>query len=401
MLTLILLLSPVSLYAQNYSSSGISFLSSLDLRGGAKLAKSGNDIWGWTDPETLREYALMGLDSKTAIVDLSDPENPVHVADIATATYKSLWRDVKVFKNYALIVSEAYGHGLQIVDLTKVRGLEWNEGPILLKPEVVYKEFGNAHNIFVNEKTGYAYAVGTSTCDGGLHIVNISDPLNPVFSTCVGRGVYEVPWKKDNGRVEKSVSMHGDAYTHDVQCVIYHGPDQRYQEREICVASNEDTVNIVDVTDKSSPKQIGVASYQGVAYTHQGWLSEDHTYFYLGDELDEQNNGTNTRTFIWNLSDLEKPKVQGVHEHETKAIDHNMYVKDGLLYQSNYTDGLRVFDISKSGEGVLTETAYIDFWPKDNSAKFAGAWSVYPFFNSGTIVVSGIDDGTIYVVRLN
>lgn len=366
-------------------SENVKLAAALDLKGGAIEATKGNDIWGWTDPDSGKEYAIMGLSSKTSFIDITDPSNPIHLADLKTATSSSTWRDIKIYQHYAFIVSEAWSHGMQVIDLHKLRNLK-GEAVATLTADVRYKDFGNAHNIFINEDTGFAYAVGTSTCNGGLHIMDIRNPLEPKFLNCVGRGVYEVP------------SFHGDAYTHDVQCVLYQGPDSRYIGREICVSSNEDTVNIVDVTDKSNPYQISVASYDGVKYTHQGWLTEDHRYFLLGDELDEQNFGVKTKTFIWDFSDLQNPKNFAIYEHKTNAIDHNMYVKGHYVYQANYNAGLRILDISRIASGDLEEVGYLDTMPDVDSAKFEGVWSVFPYFNSGTVAISGID-GVLYLTR--
>ena len=44
---------------------------------------------------------------------------------------------------------------------------------------------------------------------------------------------------------------------------------------------------IVDVTNKANPQLIKSITYGNVAYTHQGWLTEDRHYFLVGDELDE------------------------------------------------------------------------------------------------------------------
>ena len=218
--------------------------------------------------------------------------------------------------------------------------------------------------------------------------MDIKNPLEPTFVNCVGRGVYEVP-RKD-----------GDAYTHDVQCVVYNGPDARYLGKEICVSSNEDTVNIVDVTDKSNPYQISVATYEGVKYTHQGWLTEDHSYFLVGDELDEQKFGINTKTFIWDLTDLEDPKHFASYEHSTKAIDHNMYVKGNYVYQANYEAGLRILDLTDVSKGKLREVGYMDTMPNSDRAEFNGVWSVFPYYNSGTVVVSGTN-GVLYIAKPN
>lgn len=387
MTLLAIILAATAFATDKVATKNVTLTASLDLSKSGITASDGNDIWGWTDPETGKEIAIMGLTTKTSFVDVTDPANPIHLADLKTKTFSSDWRDMKVYKNHVYIVSEAWRHGMQVFDLTKLRGLNGDQ-IVRVEADVEYAEFGNAHNIHINEETGYAYAVGTSTCDGGLHIINIKEPKNPKFVTCVGRGIYEVPRK------------HGDAYTHDVQCVIYRGEDVRYLGREICVASNEDTVNIVDVTDKSAPYQISAATYEGVKYTHQGWLTEDHKYFLLGDELDEQNFGNNTRTFIWDFSNLEDIKHFGIYEASTKAIDHNMYVKGNYVYQANYTAGMRILKLDQVSKGILTEVAYMDTMPDNDRAQFKGVWSVYPYFESGIVVVSGIN-GTLYVSRPN
>ncbi len=184
-----------------------------------------------------------------------------------------------------------------------------------------------------------------------------------------------------------------DGYTHDAQCVIYAGPDTEHQGSEICFNANEDTLTIVDVSNKSSPVQLSRTSYAGVAYTHQGWLTADHTHFLLDDELDEQSFGTNTRTFIWDVTDLDLPTVIGIHTGPTAAIDHNQYIHSGFSYQANYRSGLRILDASLAASGILTETAYFDIYPSSNSASFNGAWSVYPYYTCGVVVVSGIEQG--------
>ncbi len=384
----------LSLYSQDIKSKKVSLESSLDLKKSGLKASAGNDIWGWTDEKTGKEYAIMGLNSKTSFIDISDPRSPKHLADLKTATISSDWRDVKIYKHYAYIVSEAWGHGMQVVDLHKLRKLNGDKVEIL-KSDYRYKKFGNAHNIFIHEETGFAYAVGSSTCDGGLHIMDIKNPLLPKFSTCVGRGVYEVP---KNNFFSNQEFMHGDAYTHDVQCVIYNGADSRYVGREICVASNEDTVNVVDVTDKANPKQISVSSYKAVKYTHQGWLSEDHNIFFLGDELDEKKLGVKTKTFLWDFSDLENIKQFSVHHHDTAAIDHNMYVKGDYLYQANYTAGLRILSIKKANKGKLKEVAFLDTMPNTDKAVFKGIWSVFPYYKSGIVTLSGIN-GVLYISK--
>ena len=354
----------------------MSFLPLADIGGG-----NGNDIWGWTDPQNGDEYAIMGRTNGTSFIDISDPENPVYLGNLPSHTGSSTWRDIKVYQNHAYIVADSNGnHGVQIFDLTQLRNV--SSPPVTFSNTAHYGEVGSVHNIVINEDTGFAYAVGNSsgarTCSGGLHMINIQNPTSPTFAGCYS----------------------GDGYTHDAQCVVYNGPDADHQGKEICFNSNEDTVTIVDVSTKSSPVQLSRTGYTGSRYTHQGWLTEDHTYFLLDDELDESNNGHNTRTYIWDVSNLDSPSMIGSYTSANAAIDHNQYIKDGYTYEANYRAGLRILDLANISSGTLSEVAYFDVYPSSNSANFNGAWSNYPYFDSGMVIVSGIEQG-LFVLRPN
>lgn len=328
-----------------------------------------NDIWGWTDPLDGKEYAILGVSNGTVFVDVTDPVNPVYLGKLPTQTSNSPWRDIKVYNNYAFVVSEAGGHGMQVFDLTELRSVVGP--PVTFSNDAHYDDFGSAHNIAINEDSGYAYGLGTSTCSGGLHMVNIQNPLVPTSAGCYS----------------------GDGYTHDAQCVIYNGPDQDYQGAEICFNSNEDTLTIVDVTDKGDPDQISRTGYSGSDYTHQGWLLDGQRYFVLGDEGDEFDAGHNTRTYIWDLLDLDNPVAPDTYTGPNPSVDHNMYVVGSYLFQSNYSSGLQILDLSDVANGNLTQEAYFDTYPANNNASYNGSWSNYPFFDSGIVVASGIDEG--------
>ena len=328
-------------------------------------ADNANDSWGWTDPDDGTEYALVGLDNGTAFLDISDPINPIYLGKLPTHTSPSLWRDVKVYNNYAFVVSEANGHGMQIFDLTRLRNV--SNPPETFTEDAHYGGFGGAHNIVINEETGYAYGVGADY-SGGAHFVNIQDPLNPI-----GEGGYS-----------------GSGYTHDAQVVVYDGPDSDYAGKEIYIGSNEDKVVIVDVTDKTNPVLISVVTYTNDAYTHQGWFTEDLNYFILGDEIDELNFGFNTRNIVFDFTDLDNPQLSFEYSGPTSATDHNGYVDGDKFYLANYKAGMRVIDISDIANGNMTETGYFDVFINGNSAGYDGAWNVYPYFESGNILISSL-----------
>jgi choice-of-anchor B domain-containing protein len=335
-----------------------------------------NDIWGWTDPSTGREYALVGRRNGTSFVDVTNPESPVYLGNLpAHQNRTAIWRDIKVYRNHAYIVADVSGHGMQVFDLTRLRGVT---SPQTFTATAHYGNFGNSHNLAINEQTGYAYAVGTNTCSGGPHMVDIRNPAAPAAAGCVS----------------------SDGYTHDTQCVVYRGPDTAYTGRELCFNLNEDTLTVVDVTTKSSPRQLVRRSYSGYAYTHQGWLTDDQRYFLLDDELDESRRGGGTKTYVFDLLDVDNPQHIGTYTAPVSATDHNQYVKGNYSYQANYRAGLRILDLTRIGSGTLTEAGYFDIYPSSDSAAMNGAWSVYPYFSSGTVVVSGIEQG-LFVLRPN
>ncbi len=386
-----------------------------------------NDIWGWTDPQTNKEYALVGMTDGVSFVDVSDPNNPVVVgylpeSRLSTTKLKvnpdpfdacaigigdtdrakslqqgSTWRDIKVYENHAFVVkdysnSSREPHGMQVFDLTKLRNFE--DEAIVFSEDLLYTDIGNAHNIVINEQTGFAYAVGVREAEvcstSGLHMIDIRDPKNPTYAGC-----YEDPTPPRR--------FSNSAYIHDAQCVVYDGPDIDYRGKELCFNSAERSIVISDVTDKENPVTIGFNGETEMQYSHQGWLTENHSYFLMNDELDEAGLGRDTKTYIWDISDLENPEFVGHYSHNTVSIDHNLYIKDNIVYQTNYNAGLQVLKLGDLSKAELSPIAFFDTKPgietsNVNGAGFSGAWSNYPYFESGIIIVSDIEDG-LFILR--
>lgn len=348
--------------ASGYPCSNVDLLSFMPLNqlGGT----AGNDIWGWSGCGG-RDFALMGLSNGTVFVEITDPMNPVRLGNLPSATGNSSWRDVKTNNDHAYIVSEAFNHGMQVFDLSRL--CDVNNPPVTFNHDARYTGFGSAHNVVINERSDYAYGVGASSCSGGLHMVDISNPTSPSNAGCYS----------------------GDGYTHDAQCVNYRGPDADWQGSEICFNSNEDTLTIVDVTNKAAPQLISRTGYPGDGYTHQGWLAPNQRWFVLDDELDETSFGHNTRTRFWNVQDLDAPFIAITHDAANAAIDHNLYIRNGFIYQANYRSGLRILG---ANGGNPIEVAFFDIYPANDNASFNGAWSNFPFPN-GMVIVSGIEQG--------
>jgi len=310
----------------------------------------------------------MGMNNGVSFVDISDPENPIIVGRLPTQTVASSWRDVKVYEDHAFVVADAAGaHGMQVFDLSRLADAV---PPATFAPDAVYADFGNAHNIAIDEDTGFAYVVGSNTCNEGLHMIDVSVPINPLFAGC-----------------------HSPFEVHDTVCTIYHGPDAAYVDHEICFSSAKDRVEIVDVSNKSAPQTLGTTGYPNLAFVHQAWPTEDHRYLFVNDEIDEGVFGGRTRTFVIDIADLDAPAYVTTYEATTTSRDHNLYVLGNRVFQANYTTGLRVLEFADPGLGEISEVAFFDTYPADDSRDFDGAWSVYPYLPSGNIIVSDISNG--------
>jgi len=359
--------------ANIYPCSGIDLLAFVP---GKELAPGAephvvSDVWGWTDPETGREYAIVTLDSGTSFVDVTNPEVPTVVGYLPSHGEAAAERDVKVYANHALVVAEAFDAGIQILDLTRLRDV--TAPPEILEETAHYAdaELSWSRNIAVDSTSGFGYVAASNTCAGGLHAVDLSDPAQPVFAGCVDQ----------------------DGYVQDAQCVTYDGPDAEFEGREICFAFAEDTLTILDVTDKAAASVLARESYPGLGYTFQGWTTEDQLYLLMVDSADELLFEQNTHTYLWQLSSLRSPLLLGVHDSGVPAIDHGIVVRDGRAFLSSYTAGLRILDLSAIGQAQLAEVAYFDVVPGDEAPLSIGAWGSYPFFPSGVVAVSVIRQG--------
>jgi len=370
--------------AMGFECEGVDLLSFVSLSDlGAAPGERVSDLWGWSDPETGREYALVGRTAGAAVVDVTQAGSPDFLGLIPANPSGA--RDLKVYQDHLFFTGDGAGdHGLVIFDLTRVRTETPTDG--LFSPDTVYRGIASAHNLVLDTGSGFAFPVGASgggeTCGGGLHMVDVRAPKNPTFAGCF-TDTEGLIWQ---GR------------THDAQCVIYEGPDTDHRGKEICFASNETAIRIVDITDKAMPQPIGVATYPGRAYVHQGWLSEDQRYFYMNDELDELvGTAPKTRTYVWDVAELDDPILVSTVDGPDGSTDHNLYVKGDRMYQANYQAGFRVYDLTDPESPV--EIGYFDTTPYEgNPPGFIGAWTAYPFFDSGTVIVSSMHEG-LFLLR--
>lgn len=337
-----------------------------------------NEVWGWTDPLDGKEYVLLGKTNGVAFFSIENPTAPLYLGTLPTHNTNSVWRTLRTYGHYLFVASEANGHGLQVFDLTRLRNVL--NPPQGFTEDAWYGGFSRCHTLVIEETSGLLFACGTNTFSGGLHIVDVTNPLQPVIA-----GGYDE-----------------DGYTHEAQVMVYDGPDPDYTGHVVVFCyngNNPATLTIVDATDPVDVTTISITPYPQSAYCHQGWLTPDGRHLLMNDELDEsQGLFAQTRTLMWNVEDLDAPVFMGNYLGTSAAIDHNLYIIGNLAFQSNYTAGLRLTDVTGLDNGVLHEVGYFDHYPLNSNATFNGEWMNYPFFESGVIALTDISGG-LFLVR--
>lgn len=329
-----------------------------------------NDIWGWVSPVSGREYALVGCSNGTAFVDVSTPTNPLYLGLLPAHDVASLWRDMETYQNHVFVVSESSNHGLQVMNLLQLDTV--TNIPAVFNEDAHYAGFGHCHTLNIDPTSGILCAMGTNTFSGGPHLLNITNPLNPVF----------VGGYADSG------------YTHDGFITTYSGPDPNHQGDLIIVLCNGYTgLYVVNATSTNDIQLLDSYLYNETGYVHQGWFTKDKRYFLVNDELDEMNFGNNTRTHLFDLNDLDNINYMGFHESSNTSIDHNLYMVDQFAFESNYRSGVRVLDAIRTGEGLLNEVAFFDLVPMNDFVQFSGTWSNYQYLPSGINLATSMYDG--------
>lgn len=380
-----------------------------------------SDIWGWTSPDTGDEYVIVGATNGAAALRITDPENPEYLGHVFNTGAQLVWFDIKINNDHAYIVSESFAMGMKILDLSILDQLPEvpAAGTTVPIPAITFPIDLTAHNVVIDEEADMLYLVGSGNVGAGV-LGGVSDSLCSALNgtTADNQGLFGFDISQP--QLPVLVGCHAaEGYVHDAQCTTYTGPDEDHTGKPICVTAHEDGVAWVDMSDPAAPVTLfdtataedSEALYPGVAYSHQGWMSEDQTRYFHGDELDEKNTeATPTRTFVYDMTNLDDVKLEFINEPGGHNIDHNMYTHRGLLFQSNYTAGLQVFDQEpvvdeETGEKSLEMVAEFDVFPDvqfpfgDNGV-FAGTWSNYPYFESGTLAVTATEDG-LFFLRLD
>ena len=381
-------------FALQFPCNNIDFQAQIALNQFSTIPASAANLWGFVDLNDNREYAVIGLRNGTAVVEVTDPTSPREVGTIAGNA--SAWREVKIYQHfdaptnqyraYAYVSTEAPNSGIQVIDLSGLPSsvaLATVVGDTSSQHTLYVSNIDYATNVALSGQQPFLYSAGSRPGSGGWRAYSLANPASPTFVSSVPTAQY----------MHDSTSLHiTDNRT--TQC------DQAHDPCEVLVDFNENSVDLWDVTDKAQPFRLSSTAYPNVRYTHSGWPSADQRYLFIHDELEEIQLGLNTRIYTMTLDDLRAPSVVTSFLGSNTTTDHNGYTKGDFYYVSHYRRGVVVFNATNPNQ--LTEIGSFDTFlaPAADSAGTDGAWGVYPFLPSGTIVVSDITNG-LFVLKDN
>lgn len=373
--------------SSGFPCQSVSLLSHLAFDTLKPVSTKANDIWGFTDLNTGREYAFIGVENGVAVIDITDPTAPEQVgAPTGTST---TWRDIEIYqvfdpsaqrwRAYAYITADAVQDVLMLLDLSGLpNGIErvdfQSDHRSAHTDYMINSDF--TYGISQTGETPVLAIAGSNLVGGNHRLYSLANPRAPAL-----------------------ISVSASGYAHDLssfpikdarkdtQCVNA----QSQPACQILTDFNENTVDVWDVTIPTSRQLLASQPYPNARFVHTGWWTDDGRYLYVNDELDERDLGLNTTIRIFDMADLRTPALVGSWVGPTGAIDHNTYVKGNRLYFANYSEGLTILDITNPVAPVRIGS--FDTWPANSDTAFVGAWGVYPFFASGTIAVSDINSG--------
>ena len=333
-----------------FGQSDLTFISQTDYAALHNTAL--NDIWGYVD-EQGNEYAIVGTEDGTSIMNVSDPANPLEVFWLPGEN--STHRDPTVFGDYAYISTEAE-EGLTIINLSPLP--ESNVLVTTLFTGESGLSWESAHNCHVDD-AGYLYVFGANYGEGGVLIYDVNTmPMNPSFV-----GAF------DNWYVHDGVAFGDTLYLAHV---------------------NDGFLSIVDISDRSNPQLLGTKITPG-SFTHNIWPSDNREVVFTTDELPGAFIASYDITDLDNIIELDR--VQS--SPGQNVIPHNTFVLNDFLITSYYVDGITIHDAQHPQN--LIEVAAYDTYP-GQTPTFDGSWGVYPFLPSGIILASDRSEG-LYVLQ--
>ncbi len=331
------------------------------------LAKNGTQIWndvmGWHDTTTNKEYLIAGTTDSIYFFDITDPSQLKICGRFWGTNRKCINRDYYPYQHYLYAVSdqcETLGN-LQIFDMQYL-------------PDSVVKVYESdslgalTHSIFIEEKSKRMYMhlnkvpnkITGQLDRNPMDIISLEDPINPVKI-----GTLKFPAPYQSVRVHESYVRNDTAYCSGETAGLF----------------------IFDVRQADTPTLISaiLPPYPQNAYNHSSWLDSSGRYLLFCDETPE---GVGMK--IYDLKDITSPRIIG-QPFKAAGSPHNSYWMGRYAYTSMYYGGVHVYDLNQVDSPILG--AFYDTYPQNYTGGYEGCWGVWPFLPSGLILASDMQNG--------
>ena len=344
----------------------------MTLLSNVEFDEEANDITGYNSPNG-NEYAIIGLLSKIAIVDVTNVENPEIISYIDVNQTK--WNDIKVYDHYLYIATDigldddvdlfdSDYMGILIVDISNP------SVPTIVNSidDVLF-----CHNIHVDSDR--LYLVGCDEEVNGIrHDIWIYSLLeNPQNPNLIGF------W--DGGDIHDLDVENNKIYAMNIGSHV---------------GGNEGSVIIIDVSNENELEPAPIIKQW--AYEN----SRPHDCAYYSDQsgeylltADEINGG---HLKIWDINGDATPVLISEFMISGFTSIHNVYVIDNYAIISYYANGTRILDISNPYSPL--EIAFYDTYNNIPARLGVGNWGVFPYLDSGNIISSDIQNG-LFVLSLS
>ncbi|MGH2575994.1 MAG: choice-of-anchor B family protein, partial [Ignavibacteria bacterium] len=302
--------------------------------------------WGYVSSSG-REYAILGCPTGTAFIDITDSAN-IHEVDFLPGLTSS-WREMKVYGDFAYIVSEATGSGLQIVNL------KYLPDSVSLIRTFTFPGYSRTHTI--SQSGPYLYLNGGNYLQGGIFVLDLtSNPTLPVL-----RGAWEIEYVHDC-RVINDTIWAADIF--------------------------DDNISVINALNKDNLTTITQWQNLPNPFPHNCALTTDRRYLLTTDETTSPPG----KLKVWNIENL--ANVTFVTSWQptgiTTSVIHNVEIYGNYAIVAHYSAGIRVVNISNPA--APTEAAWYDTYPLNNAGSYNGCWGVF-MFPSGKIIGSDRQTG--------
>jgi choice-of-anchor B domain-containing protein len=357
----------LSAFSQVYSSSNFTLVGQSNPEISANT--NGNrysGCWGWTQPVSNKEYAILGSQSGTYWIDITNPSAPVTCTYFAGTSSNATWRELKTYQNYCYVIADDAGaQGLQIFDMS---GLPATVTKVYESKAL----FARGHACWMDGSRFYVSGVTYSNnTTSAMNIYDLSNPTNPVLVRSLSQ---------DDPTI---------TYVHDMFV----------RNDTIYASAGYQGLHVYKRNSNNSLTKLGsLTTYPGSGYNHSSALTPNGPTLVFTDEVP-----ASLPVKVANVTNPSNITIDATTNQYSLTTPHNPFMlTNQYVIMSSYKDGVQLFDISNPAAPFVA--GYFDTYPQGGantgnygSSAYNGNWGAYPFYPSKTVFALDMRNGAFYL----